>query len=245
MNGNPLDEHSAEFERAAGLSALGVIDGEERTRFEAHVRHCERCQVMVRLDAETLRALTLSAPEMDPSPDFKARLLRRAAAELGQTSAAGSAAPAPDVEVTRSTEPIPLRPSNVIPFYRRSRTLSALAAVFVLALVSAGALSYENQPVAEVPLHGEAPGDAVVIVRRSGAAAVEMRNVPDPEPGYVYEAWIIPPEGRPVAAGVVTNGNGTIPLEGDPRGKTVAITREPGRVPNPTSKPLMVGALQS
>lgn len=233
MNGNSLDEHSTEFERAAGLSALGLIEGEERTRFEAHVRQCERCQVMRRLDAETLRALTLTAPEMDPSPDFKVRLLQRAAAEL------------PTPSTSAGLQPIPLRRSNVIPFYRRSPVLSALAAVFVLALVSAGALSYQNQTVAEVALHGDAPGDAVVIVRRSGAADLEMRNVPDPDPGYVYEAWIIPPGGRPVAAGVVANGTAKISLEGDPRGKTVAITREPGRVPDPTSRPLMVGAVQS
>lgn len=258
MNGNSLDEHSTEFERAAGLSALGVIEGDERTRFEAHVRHCERCQLMSRLDAETVRALTLTAPEMDPSADFKARLLRRAAAELDQSPADAPPTPANVVPLNAAAyvqtptgpkaapdQPASPRRSNVIPFYRRSPVLSALAAVFVLALVSAGAFSYQNQTVAEIALHGDAPGDAVVIVRRSGAADLEMRNVPDPDPGYVYEAWIIPAGGRPVAAGVVTNGNGKIPLEGDPRGKTVAITREPGRVPDPTGKPLMVGSVQS
>src|SRR5689334_5574486 len=98
MSPTPVDDHTEEFEQLAGLSALDVLEGEERERFEAHAGHCERCRVMVRLDRE---ALALAAPEMEPSPDFKARLMQRAAQELAErqrgdtASGSGSAPPTP------------------------------------------------------------------------------------------------------------------------------------------------------
>jgi anti-sigma-K factor RskA len=185
---------------------------------------------MERLDRE---ALARAAPEMDPSPDFKARVMQRAAAELAATAA-------PPLR----REPIPLRPArNVIPFWRRSAWASALAAVLVVGLVSVGAYTYENQVVATYPLDGNAPGTAVVIVRRSGAAELEMHGVPNPPPGLLYEAWVIPQGGQPVAAGVATSGDARLPLPGDVRGKTVAITQERSRVDAPTGAPILLTAV--
>ena len=299
MASTPVDDHTEEFEQLAGLSALDVLEGEERDRFEAHAAGCERCRMMVRLDRE---ALARSAPEMDPSPDFKQRLLQRAAAELAAAQAArpdeaaqpneaarpGGAAPARDAasareaaptreaapadgattagEATREgeaarvaeaaqperraadrREPTPLRPHgpNVIPFWRRSRLPSVLAAVFAIALVSAGAFTYQNQVVATYALSGSVPGSAVVNVRRSGAAELEMRGVQNPSPGFVYEAWIIPSGGAPVAAGVTPSGDATLPLQGLSSGATVAITQERARVDAPTSPVILMAVVQS
>jgi anti-sigma-K factor RskA len=245
MASTPVDEHTEEFEQLAGLSALDVLEGEERDRFEAHAARCERCRLMVRLDRE---ALALAAPEMDPSPDFKNRLMQRAADEL----AASEAATAPleleqrqrEVEVR---EPVPLRPypPNVIPFWRRSRVPSVLAAVFAIALVSAGAFTYQNQVVASYALSGSVSGSAVVNVRRSGAAELDMRGVQNPSPGFVYEAWIIPRGGDPVAVGVTPTGDATLPLQGLSSGATVAITQERARVDAPTSQPILAAVVQS
>src|ERR687885_1351567 len=96
MAATPVDEHTEEFEQLAGLSALGVLEGEERVRFEQHSAGCARCQLMVRLDRQALGHLLLDAPEMDPSPDFKSRLMQRAAAELAaRPGAAASASASP------------------------------------------------------------------------------------------------------------------------------------------------------
>jgi len=241
MPNTRVDEHTDEFEQLAGLSGLGVLEGDELARFEAHAAQCERCRVIVRLDQETLARLSLLAPAMDPSPDFKARLMQRAAQELAATQSHAVVAVAPG--------PAPIqfrpRPPNVIPLWRRSPWVSALAAVLVVGLVSFGAYSYENQPVATYELSGSAPGKAVVVVRRSGAAELVMEGVPDPEPGFLYEAWIIPQGGQPVAAGTTTRGNAEVPLPGDVRGSTVAITREHRREEAPTSAPFMATVVQS
>src|SRR5919202_1667668 len=229
MPPTPVDDHTEEFEQLAGLSALDVLEGDELARFERHAAHCDRCRLMERLDRETLAR---AAPEMDPSPDFKARLMQRAAQELAATA---------------RPEPIALRPrpSNVIPLWRRSPWASAIAAVFVVGLVSVGAFTYQNQVVATYSLSGSAPGNAIVVVRRSGAGELEMSGVPNPPAGFVYEAWVIPQGGQPVAAGTTTSGDARLPLPGDVRGKTVAITQERTRVDAPTSTPIMTTAVQS
>jgi anti-sigma-K factor RskA len=244
MSATPVDGHSDEFEGLAGLAALDVLEGDELGRFQRHAAQCERCQVMVRLDRETLAAVSLVAPPMDPSPDFKARLMQRAAAELAAIDTARGgrvAAPQTVAAPPPGPAPIPVRqkPPNVIPLWRRSPWVSALAAILVVGLVSYGAYNYENQPVATYELSGSAPGKAVVIIRRSGMAELIMDGVPDPEPGFLYEAWIIPPGSQPVAAGTTTRGNAEVPLPGNVRGTTVAITKERSRVDAPTSAPLM------
>ncbi|MBV9174821.1 MAG: anti-sigma factor [Chloroflexi bacterium] len=224
MSATPVDDHTEEFEQLAGLSALDVLEGDDRSRFQAHVARCERCQVIVRLDREALRHLSSTAPEMDPSPDFKDRLMHRAAEEL------------------RRREPVPLRadqPANVIPLWRRRPWLSAIAAVLVLGVATLAGVAYENQVVATYALSGNAPGAATVLVRRSGTAELQMNGAPDPGQGFVYEAWIIPPGGQPVAAGALPSGQGSVALSGDVRGNTVAITRELPGATAPTSTPLM------
>lgn len=244
MSSTPVDEHTEEFEQLAGLCALGVLEGDELARFEQHAASCERCQVMVRLDRE---ALALAAPEMEPSPDFKARLMQRAAQELAATEVQGPVEP---VERQPQREPIPARQPgpepmpprsapNVIPFWRRSPWASALAAVVVVGLVVGGGYSYENQVVASYALSGNAPGQAVVVVRRSGAAELDLSGVPNPPAGFLYEAWIIPPDGRPIPAGVTSTGQASLPLSGLSNGAKVAITEEHSRVDAPTSAPIL------
>jgi hypothetical protein len=269
MSTQPADDHSEEFEQLAGLVALRVLEGEELERWQLHAGNCERCRMTVRLDREALARVSLAAPEMDPSPGFKQRLMQRAADELARSAVAVQAPPsgladaqpdagpstADDPDANPSTTPEqadaprePLTfpgPGRVVPLWRRSPWLSALAAVFVLGLFSVGAYSYENQAIATYALTGTLPGNASVILRRSGAAELDMSGVPDPGPGFIYEAWIIPAGKNPVAAGTTATGTAKLPLAGDVRGATVAITRERERVDAPTSTPLMATVVQS
>jgi anti-sigma-K factor RskA len=224
MSATPVAaDHSEDFEQLAGLAALRVLEGDERARFDQHAQQCERCRMIVRLDREALRNLTLAAPEMEASPGFKQRLMERAAAELEQS---------------RAREPIPLRPRGKILQFRRSVWASALAAVFVIGVASASVFTYMNQVVATYVLTGQATaGDARVLVRRSGAVELEMRGVADPPSGFVYEAWIIPPGQQPVAAGVTPRGEAKLSLSDRARGSTVAITLERG--PNGATTPTL------
>jgi anti-sigma-K factor RskA len=231
MASTPVDDHTEEFEQLAGLAALEILEGDELARFEQHVDQCERCRLMLRLDRE---ALAVAMPEMDPSPGFKDRLMQRAAQELA--AAAPAQAPPAPIPLHRAPTPIPL--------WRRSPWVSAVAAVLVVALVSAGAFSYQNQVIASYPLHGTLAGSAVVEVRRSGAAELRLRGVSNPPPGLIYEAWIIPDGGQPIPAGVTSSGDAELPLIGVSSGSTIAITEERERVGAPTTDPVMVTVVQ-
>src|SRR5436190_19555186 len=102
MSATPIAaDHSEEFEQLAGLAALHALEGDELVRFEQHAQQCEQCRMIERLDSKTLRGLSLAAPEMDPSPGFKERLMARAQAELEQSEQTLAVVP---------PEPIPLRP---------------------------------------------------------------------------------------------------------------------------------------
>jgi hypothetical protein len=187
---------------------------------------------MVRLDRE---ALARAAPEMDPSPDFKARLMQRAATELAESASD-----------TNGVESLP--PPNVTPirrFWHRAPLASAIAALLVVGIVTVGAFSYQNQVVSRYALSGNLGGSAVVNVRRSGATELDLSGVQNPPPGYIYEAWVIPPNGQPVAAGTMQSGDATVPLAQLPDGATVAVTQERNRVDAPTSAPIMAVVVPS
>ena len=234
MPSTPVDDHTEEFEQLAGLMALEVLEGEERLRFEQHAATCERCRVIVRLDRE---ALARAVPEMEPSPGFKERLLDRARQDL----AAGTSA----AETEPRREPTPLRPPpNVIPLWRRPRLVSVLAAVLVLALVSAGAFTYQNQVVGTYTLQGSLPGSATVTVHRNGNAELTLTGVAVPPPGLLYEAWIIPEGGKPIPAGITPNGDAQLALNGVSNGTTIALTEERGQEPAPTSQPVMATVIK-
>jgi Anti-sigma-K factor rskA, C-terminal len=244
MPPTPVDDHTEEFEQLAGLQALDVLEGEDLQRFEQHAAHCERCQLMVQTDRE---ALALAAPEMDPSPDFKARLMQRAAQEL----AAPTEPPAHLEDAQRvERQPVPLRPReerppNVVAFRRRAPWASAIAAVLVLGIVTAGGYAYQNQVVASYALQGSVGGSAVVNVRRNGSSELALSGIQNPPSGYVYEAWLIPPNGQPIPAGTMAQGDARLPLDRVGSGTTVAITQERGRVDAPTGAPLMAVVVQS
>jgi anti-sigma-K factor RskA len=256
----PDATHTEDFEQLAALAALRVLDGDELEAFEAHAAHCERCRAMTNQDKRTLSSLSLAAPEMDPSPGFRARLMERAAAELRATAQAPAeaAAPpaeaaAPPAEIATPREPVrfeprPRAPITPLPFWRRTAWATPLAAAVAL-LIGAGVFlaqqTYSNQVVATVALAGAGPGAGTVVVRRSGAAELQLQVPADPPSGFVYEAWIIPPGQAPIPAGTTSSGRAVIPLQGGPiGGSTVAVTleRAPG-VQAPETTPFLAGTV--
>jgi anti-sigma-K factor RskA len=257
MSLGPAPDHSAEDPELAALYALRVLDGDELAGFERHLSACPVCRGTVAQDRRTAAALTVVADEMEPSAGFRERLLRRAAAELdAQRAASGAAAtaappgqaPAPTRAAQRAA---PARaaaaPAAPIPFRPRRPWLQLLAAVLAVLIGGAAVLGvqgYQNQVVASVALQGSTPGSAVVQVRRSGSADLQLQGLPPPPPGQVYEAWVIPPGGQPIPAGTTAAGDGRVSLPGGVQGTTVAVTVEtaPG-TSAPTLPPILAAPL--
>ncbi len=90
----------------------------------------------------------------------------------------------------------------------------------------------------------------IALKGRSGTVAVDptgqgvllVRRLPAAPPGKVYEAWVIPPASKPIAAGTFKGGGATTMVrleQAIPTGSVVATTMERGEgVDAPTSEPL-------
>src|SRR5688572_25644991 len=85
--GQPAPDHTTDAESLAGLYAFGVLEGAELARFERHLAACGRCAEVVDGDQAIVSTLSLTAPEVEPEPGFKERLLARAAAEIAERAA--------------------------------------------------------------------------------------------------------------------------------------------------------------
>jgi anti-sigma-K factor RskA len=213
----------------AGLYAFGILEGAELARFEHHLAGCGRCAEVVDGDRAMVMALSLSAPEIEPSPDLKARLLARAAEETRPAT----------------PRPVPLRAATSADSgWRRLRWLLPMAAVIIALLVGGGLLARQvevSQVVASAPMENRTGrGDAVVLVRRNGEGVVQLHDVGDLTDGRVYQAWVIPAGGTPIPTGASSSGDGALALPGDIRGTTIAVTLEPGPGrQTPTVPPIM------
>ena len=218
--------HSRDQEDLAALYALDVLDGDELILFERHLDRCPRCRDVVAGDRVAVSALATTVPEREAPPDFKARLLERAARELAAT-----------VPLRRVTPPsTPARPpAGDVRELRPRRDWTAwllpVAALFLAVIAGTAALGQQlaaSQVVASRTLQGTpSSGGATVVVRHSGETALQLHNLPSPPPGGVYQAWLIGPNEPPAPAGAAPSGSATIRLEGEARGKIVAITVEP------------------
>jgi anti-sigma-K factor RskA len=235
--GQPAPDHTQDAESQAGLYAFGVLDGAELTRFERHLATCGRCAEVVDGDQAIVSTLSLTAPEAEPSADFKDRLFARAALELAAQGDDVSGAGRGGVGVT------PFRPGRSRP--HPLAWLLPLAAVIVALLAGSGLL--QQQIASErivVPLENRLDrGRAeVVVARGTGEGVIQLSGFDDLHDGRVYQAWVIRPGSQPFATGASTRGDSTLTLDGDVRGTRVAVTLEDGPgAKTPKVPPFVIG----
>ena len=65
------------FETLAAIYAVGALDGDELTQFEAHLPTCPACEAAVRDAEETLARAVLTAPPQAPPAAAREALVRR------------------------------------------------------------------------------------------------------------------------------------------------------------------------
>lgn len=234
--GRPAPDHTPDAESQAGLYAFGILEGGELARFERHLAGCGRCAEVVEGDRAIVSTLSLTAPEVEPEPGFKERLLARAAEVAEREGESGSG-----VGLTPFRAVRPRRPGSVPLVW-----LAPLAAIVLALFAGAGLLSQQissAQIVATAPLENRTEaGRAEVQVRRSGEGVIQLNGFEDLKDGRVYQAWVIRPNSQPLATGASTSGNGTLTLDGDVRGTRVAVTLEPGPGATvPSVRPFVVG----
>jgi len=222
--------------------ALDALDQDERSAYEAHLAHCERCQQELASFWTTTEALAVAASGPAPSPALRERILADVRAE-------------------------PLR--NVVPFETRRRrvapalgALTAAAAVVALGIgLWASNLSSEldetrtalarQQAAAQLLVDPAAQtvalqqGTGRLVVGADGQAVLVVDGLERAPAGKTYEMWIVP--GGDIAAaspaGLFPGEDGTeiVGLEGTlTAGDVVAVTVEDaGGVDAPTTQPIV------
>jgi anti-sigma-K factor RskA len=185
----------------AGAYALDALDGDERARFEAHLRSCEQCQVDV-ADFQSI-ALALAEHNHAQPPD---RLKASVLAQVAQTRQ-----DAPELAtVTRG---------------RFGRTPSILAVAAAVALFVVGAVVFtrpDTDPTSEVvsaadavvatleaTTDGQTGTVQVVWSDNQDQVAVIADGLADPGPGMAYALWFVHEDGV-APAGLFAPDDGSV-----------------------------------
>jgi anti-sigma-K factor RskA len=72
------------FDELAAVYAVGALDGDDLTVFEAHLAEgCPRCAATLRESSDALGRLAMSGTPAVPPPEVKVSLMARAAAARG------------------------------------------------------------------------------------------------------------------------------------------------------------------
>ncbi|MBI4540180.1 MAG: anti-sigma factor [Gemmatimonadetes bacterium] len=238
--------------------ALGALDPEELSSFEAHLAECETCRREVRELREVAGALAYAAPPAEPPARLRQRILDEARRVRPLPRPARVAAPVPWLAAAAS---VVLAVTAGVAYWRgRGERLalersyaearSALAARdSVLArrdsLVSA--LFGPELRTAALAATGAPPSARLFWNPEKNVVVVVAFNLPPAAPGRTYQLWGIPRGQRPVSLGTFNTapeGRATLALD-VPAGielELSAVTEEPaGGSPQPTSTPFLVG----
>lgn len=224
-----------EIDELLGAYAVDALSEAEAQATREHLATCRRHdEALAGMEAVVSR-LALAAPEREPAPALRRRLLDAFDAESARQQAPRRIEPARGGLRWRFA----IRPSYVY----------AAAAVLVLAV--AGLLSWNlalqfggedggGQTVAS--LSGSIGSGRVVYIPHEGVGVLEL-ELQEPPTGRVYQAWGIV-GGEPVSMGLV-RAQGVFAFQMDlSTASAVAITEEPeGGSPQPTSDPLAVAEL--
>jgi anti-sigma-K factor RskA len=258
-----------ELHESSGVYALGLLEGEERQAFEAHLATCVECQAEVRAFGHVARGLDLAVHQHEPPSALRERVLAR----VPPSSAAERS---PNVSSRSGVLPYWLAAAAAIAAIAvglhaanlRNR-VEALEDELVDARSEASALRQDLETarvrgriaqrvtyvlaasdVTRVDLAGQAPapsalGRAFWSPSKGLIFAAELPTAPEDR---VYQLWVVKDTG-PVSAGLLTSEPpGALTLVTEPidaRGaQALAVTLEPaGGVPAPTGPMYLVGKL--
>jgi anti-sigma-K factor RskA len=250
------------YSELAAAYALGALEGEERSRFEAHLRAgCPECDETLRAHGESLAGVAGELPPVAPPPSVKAALLERIAAE---------ARPGAEPAGARAIQ----RPRRRWTAWQWGWA-SAAAAAFILVVAALGmkvdSLSREveeaRQQVAALTAQVAQQRELLAILRSPETEVVTLAGLkpspaargrvwwnpeaggifvanalPATPPGKAYQLWAIA-AGKPVNAGVFdvdpkgTGGLRVKPLAGVRKVDVFAVTLEPaGGLPQPSGE---------
>ncbi len=229
----------------AAAWVLGALPDDEARAFADHLATCAACQAEVAQLQPVADVLPLAAPAEAPGDELRARIMavvEREAKLLAATGPAADAAP-----------PAPAQRRGLLarlfgrPWLTAAAAGTALAVGVAIGIVAAGGVG--GGDVVSHPVTGVAEASSArgALVQRGDRGELELRGLPAPPPGHVYQAWVMR-GGKPEPDAVFTvdrQGASDVPLRGDLDGaQAVAISVEPeGGSDAPTTTPTVTAAL--
>lgn len=241
-----------QFAEDLALYAMGTLEGAERSRLEQHLATCEGCrQELANFHGDlSLMAMATSGPK--PPQRARQRLLDAIAKEpraaVGETRRASRfnwwAAFGWAAAVAMLLVVIQLRRENYF-LHQSVNTLAALTGQQTIELANAARVvdtltAPESQTATLVAskTRPQPQGKAFYLRNRSGLVFVANNLAPLP-PDKIYELWLIPTSGAPIAAGLFkpdAKGNATVVnppgLPAGVEAKTFAVTLESASGPH-------------
>jgi anti-sigma-K factor RskA len=224
----------ARAEELLALAAVGAVDRGDSAELDRHLEGCHDCHIVARQNAAVVSLLPVALEPVRPPERLRRAIMARVYAE-----AAG--APVSRSALRRLLDRIPA-----------SRPLTALGAAAAAALVglvvwmNTGGRTPAVAPVERFTVAGTtaqpAASGTLVYDPSRAQAVLTVRGLAAPPgpPGAVYEVWLVPASGPPVAAAFITeqpaNGTWTAVINGPVTGyRMLAATVEPaGGSPGPT-----------
>ena len=246
-----------ELREHAALFVLGALTPEERVEFEAHVAGCVECAAEVRSLAAVPTMLAQAAPQIDPPPALRERVLRSVAVadpRSGQATAhaasraAGfapwlAAAASLVLTVALGGYALELR-GRVGALETRLRDALARADAGDLAIADARRVAADAEArvtvlaapdlnridLAGQPAAPQASGRGYW--SRSRGLMFTATSLPALPPGRTYQLWVLTAQTPPISIGWL--------VRPDASGRAAAIFETPADLPTPTAMALTI-----
>jgi anti-sigma-K factor RskA len=238
----------------AGSFVLRALPDDEHERFEAHLATCEGCRREVadlQIAADTL---PLAAVQVGPPPELRDRIMAVVRSEAEMLNAANARAEEPDADpASAASARSPRRRRLRWPVLSLRPLPAALAAgVLVAAGVVGGVVlsgGNDTSTVTGTVRIASAPTATAALKLSDDATDLQVRHMPAPPSGKVYQVWLKRPnqDPAPTTALFRTDANGSADVEvqrGRLKGvEQVLVTAEPdGGSMAPTSDPVIVAS---
>jgi len=252
-----MSEHQ-QFAEDLSLYALGTLEPEERSLLEKHLRECAGCRREVEALRGDMALLALSTSGPKPPVRARQRLMDALAREPRQARvarqrpwwalvpafvAAGMAALAmffwvQSTKLQRDLASLEKRSAQQRAELQRAREIVATLTATDAMTVTLVAAKTPPQPQGKI-----------MYVKDRASLIFLASNMPMPPPQKVYELWLIPMKGAPMAAGMFkpdAHGSAMVinpPLPVGMEAKAFAVTIEPeAGSSTPTMPIVMMGA---